>query len=261
MKTKLILLTALLFVSGAVAAGDTKSGKAAGNVIEDDINLPFVDDKEVQGSWRSVDFVAEPGQFDPKKRSWDDELYLKELVFLPGGKTLNGWLTWTKGVVMHRGDKTASKYLIKKMAGAEYMFFEWKSGDYTIRHQKPEYYVLKKQGGIKRDKIDLPFNDDPQVVGTWESVDFVESPEKFTPAEKAWAGDLYLKEMTFKEGGKGGNTWWSWTKGVVMHSGDRTASAYTIKDIGGTQYMFFEWKSGDYTFRGMKPHYYVLKKK
>ncbi len=24
------------------------------------------------------------------------------------------------------------------------MFFEWKSGDYTIRHRKPAYYVLKK---------------------------------------------------------------------------------------------------------------------
>ncbi|GAG92145.1 unnamed protein product, partial [marine sediment metagenome] len=25
-----------------------------------------------------------------------------------------------------------------------YMFFEWKSGDYTIRHMKPSYYVLSK---------------------------------------------------------------------------------------------------------------------
>jgi hypothetical protein len=30
------------------------------------------------------------------------------------------------------------------MEGSTYMFFEWKSGDYTIRHRKPSYYVLKK---------------------------------------------------------------------------------------------------------------------
>jgi len=61
-------------------------------------------------------------------------------------------------------------------------------------------------------------------------------------------------------GGKGGNPWWTWTKGVVMHSGDRTASRYAIKEINGARYMFFEWKSGDYTIRGNKPEYYVLKK-
>ena len=36
------------------------------------------------------------------------------------------------------------EYLIKEIAGSKYMFFEWKSGDYTIRHMKPKYYVLKK---------------------------------------------------------------------------------------------------------------------
>ncbi len=46
-----------------------------------------------------------------------------------------------------------------------------------------------------------------------------------------------------------------------MHSGSKTASKYIIKEIDGGKYMFFEWKSGDYTIRGMKPYYYVLKKK
>ncbi len=253
MRKKIALITVLLFAAGAAYA--------AGARTVDDINLPFTDDKDAQGSWQAVDFVAKPEAFDPKKRAFTDELYLKELVLLPDGKTVNGWLTWTKGVVLHHGDKTASKYLIKDISGTKYMFFEWKSGDYTIRHRAPEYYVLKKTAGIRRDNISLPFKDDPQVVGTWESVDFVQSPGKFTPGEKAWGGDLYLKDLTFLAGGKGGKPWWSWTKGVVMHSGDKTASAYTIKNIGGADYMFFEWKSGDYVFRGAKPYYYVLKKK
>lgn len=261
MKIKTTLLAVLMFAPCAGYTEDVKSKAAAQGPLEDEINLPFVDDKDVQGSWKSVDFVAEPGLFNPKKRAWGEDLFLKELIFLPNGKTVNGWLTWTRGVVMHRGDRTASKYTIKDIGGAKYMFFEWKSGDYTIRHRKPEYYVLKKIAGIRRDNIDLTFKDDPQVIGTWESVDFVESPEKFSAGQKAWAGDLYLKEMTFRDGGKGGNPWWTWTKGVVMHSGDRTASAYTIKELGGAQYLFFEWKSGDYVLRGAKPFYYVLKKK
>ena len=231
------------------------------DIIRDNINLPFVDDAEVHGTWQSVDFVESPKRFSPGEKSWPGDLFLKELVFLPGGKSPNGWLTWTKGVVLHRGDKTASRYEIVKTGGQKYMFFEWKSGDYTIRHRKPDYYVLKKTAEIRRDNIDLPFRDDPAIVGEWESVDFVESPAKFDPGVKAWDGDLYLKEMTFLPKGKGGKPWWTWTKGVVMHSGDRTASAYEIKKIKGRTYMFFEWKSGDYTLRGAKPFYYVLRKK
>jgi bla regulator protein BlaR1 len=47
---------------------------------------------------------------------------------------------------------------------------------------------------------------------------------------------------------------------VLHHGGDHTASKYTIKDIGGTDYMFFEWKSGDYILGHRAPQYYVLKK-
>ena len=254
MKTKILALAVLLCSAGGYFW-------AHGRRTADNISLPFVTDEAVLGSWKSVDFVQKPEAFDPEKKSFDGELYLKELVFLPEGRMINGWLTWTKGVVMHHGDKTASAYTIKDIAGAKYMFFEWKSGDYTIRHMKPEYYVLKKTAGIKRDNIDLAFKDDKQVTGTWESVDFVETPEKFNPASKAWTGDLYLKEMVFKAGGKGGLPSWTWTKGIVMHQGDHTASAYTIKEISGVKYMFFEWKSGDYVLRGAKPFYYVLKKR
>ncbi|MEA3346672.1 MAG: hypothetical protein U9Q21_01115 [Candidatus Auribacterota bacterium] len=53
--------------------------------------------------------------------------------------------TWTNGLVIYNHDfKTASKYTIKEIDGSAYMFYEWKSGDYSIRHQKPAYYVLKK---------------------------------------------------------------------------------------------------------------------
>ena len=78
------------------------------------------------------------------------------MKFLPGGvmawavrsdkEAVLPWMAWTKGVVMHRGgDKTASRYTIKKIDGAAYLFLEWKSGDYIIRHQKPSYYVLIKK--------------------------------------------------------------------------------------------------------------------
>jgi bla regulator protein BlaR1 len=70
------------------------------------------------------------------------DLFLKKLVFLPGGKMDSSLDTWTKGVVLNSRQKTASRYEIRSIGGKDYMFYEWKSGDYTVRHMKPQYYVL-----------------------------------------------------------------------------------------------------------------------
>jgi bla regulator protein blaR1 len=112
--------------------------------IVDNINLPFVNDPEIIGTWQSVDFVKEISDFNPENIKRQGDLYLKGMTFLKKGKTPQGWWGWTKGVIMHYGDKTAAKYEIKQIKGSKYLFLEWKSGDYTIRHMKPQFYVLRK---------------------------------------------------------------------------------------------------------------------
>ena len=118
--------------------------------IVDKIDLPFVDDPEVIGNWQSIDFVTNIQDFEAGKKKWKGELFLKKLVFKEKGELLvdddspRPWFAWTKGIVTHKGDKTASKYIVKEISGSKYMFYEWKSGDYIIRHMTPEYYVLKK---------------------------------------------------------------------------------------------------------------------
>jgi hypothetical protein len=111
----------------------------------DDFQLPFVEDPQVLGDWESVDFVAVPGDFDPERPRWRGKLYLEGLTFLEGGKTPKSWLTWTKGFLIHSGDKTSSRYEIREVKGGRYLFLEWKSGDVIIAGMKPHYYVLKKK--------------------------------------------------------------------------------------------------------------------
>ena len=123
--------------------------------IVDKIDYPFVKDSQVIGTWKSVDFVKEIGQFKVNEKQWKGrggKLFLRDLVFEENGrvtckndKVPNGYSrTWTKGLVLDAREKTASKYHIKEIESSEYMFYEWKSGDYTFRHRKPSYYVLKK---------------------------------------------------------------------------------------------------------------------
>lgn len=112
-----------------------------------------------------------------------------------------------------------------------------------------------------RDNIDLPFIDDPEAVGEWISVDFVEAIDRFNPDKRAMKGELFLKQFTFLPDGKTARPWWTWTKGILIHHGDQTASHYEIRQIKGRFYLFLEWRSGDFTISGRKPPYYVLLKK
>lgn len=235
---------------------------------EDRIDLPFVADPAVVGTWLSVAFVADPADFSPEKaRQSQEKLFLKDLDFYSDGKTNWAW-TWTQNYLLHAGDKTASRYEIFQAAGSTYLSLEWKSGDYTLFHQPPMYYILRKVSDTPRprpqpiaDNIDLPFVDDLSVSNTrWTSVDFVNSPGDFVPGKKRFGKKLFLKELVFNPGGKMDRDFISWTNGVVMHHGDKTASHYEIRQIDGSTYMFFEWKNGDYTLRGQQPRYYVLKK-
>lgn len=128
--------------------------------------------------------------------------------------------------------------------------------------QEVKINTTEVNGRLVDDFSNLSFVNDPAVLGIWESVDFVTSPEDFKPGAQLFRGGLYLEKLVFKADGKTDMPWFGWTKGVVMHlGGDHTASRYTIKEINGAQYMFFEWKSGDYIIRHQQPKYYVLKKK
>jgi len=157
MKSKLLAFALLIGFGAFCAAEEVKirTTEVDGRLV-DDINLPFVNDPAVLGEWVSVDFVRTPDLFVPGERNSAVDLYLTGMKFLPKGvmawaiqgdaEKVLPWMAWTKGVVMHRGgDKSAGRYIIKEINGAKYMFFEWKSGDYIIRHQKPQYYVLKKR--------------------------------------------------------------------------------------------------------------------
>ena len=101
-----------------------------------------------------------------------------------------------------------------------------------------------------KDNIDLPFVNDPQVIGESESVDFVANPSDFNPDKPNWKGGLYLKGLTFLEDGKTSKPWWTWTKGALIHHGDKTASHYEIREIKGQTYRSSNGKAGTSWFWG-----------
>jgi hypothetical protein len=112
----------------------------------------FEPDDRLLGRWITIDFVKTIDEFDPAKRNWQGELFLKELTFEDDGRL--GWRNeemsgrkdhhWTKGKIGLNSQR-ASLYDLREIDGKTFLFFEWISGDVTIRGQKPAYYVLKKK--------------------------------------------------------------------------------------------------------------------
>ncbi|UCF43213.1 MAG: M56 family metallopeptidase [Planctomycetota bacterium] len=347
--------------------------------IVDKVDYPFVNDPELIGCWESVDYVGYIEDFNPNKRSYKGNLFRKELFIFENGRA-KPFFTWTKGLILDRGDRTASEYIIDEINGTTYMFLEDKDDDYTIRHMKPALYVLKKVPyrpyveSRTYDKVDYPFVDDPEVIGTWDAIDFVETPEEFDPGHRRWTGgEMFLSQLVIEPNGQMSqilgkqvtearraeskrvresflaelgvdlngemseilnksisdfNVVWAklfgqsfpieldvdpstkmtdilkkgsplfeqvleqgvsesfleevsdpntkisdivnkqrpwptrvWTKGLIIEPAAKKASRYQIREIQGATYMFYEWKSGDYVLRQMKPKYYVLKKR
>jgi serine/threonine protein kinase/tetratricopeptide (TPR) repeat protein len=113
----------------------------------DNVNRPFVDDPQAIGQWTSVDFVGAPEDFKPGSRfSQVDLPVFQKFTVLPGGRTSYRWLTWTRGVIINQGERTAAGYEIRNIGGTNFMFVEWKNGDYILFHSKPGLYVLCRNG-------------------------------------------------------------------------------------------------------------------
>lgn len=223
----------------------------------------FENDSQLVGQWVSVDFVQHPDAFDPQHRQWPGNLYLKAMAFYDNGTTAGPW-QWTKGDIYHPGDKSHAKYLFSQINGEIYLFFEWINGDVLLRGAKPHYYVLKRGDATELLRKQFqrklpPFENDAQLVGKWITLDFIQHPDTFVPGQKQWHGELFLKEMSFHDNGKTDGPW-EWTKGDIYHPGDDSHAKYLIRQIGGDDYLFFAWMSGDVLIHGQSPSYYVLKR-
>jgi bla regulator protein BlaR1 len=120
------------------------------------------------------------------------------------------------------------------------------------------------------DGVDCTFVDDQDAIGKWETVDFVKDIDDFVPNVISWPEDLYLLSIKLLPNGQMPKIdadssdeivpCSTWTKGYIINHYEKTAGKYTIKEIDGTSYMFWEWKNGDYVRSGTKPYYYVLNK-
>ena len=101
----------------------------------------------------TVGFTQRPEDFDPSdKKKYD--LFVRGIEFQPEGRAVYRFnrenapfysLEWTKGMLLDKRQLTNSAYDLKKAGGREYLFVQWKTGDYIFGGRKPFYYVFERQ--------------------------------------------------------------------------------------------------------------------
>lgn len=246
--------------------------------------LAFENDTQVIGKWKFVDKISSAEQFCPKKPKCSDSnsIWLKELYFLPDGQGY--WVVdgWTKGCITisfgYPKYTCHNSYSIHQQSNRTFLFIEMKDDFYSIsRGGKPEVYVFEKVSGqvytkeeIRiHDDTDMPFVSDAAVLGTWTAKDFVEHPDCFLTDKQNFPQDgLFFESIRFEDNGSA-SVWYKgkpavslhWTNGYLLDQKNEIAEAYTIRRIDKADYLFIEWKSGDYLFGGKIPQWYVFGRK
>ena len=248
------------------------------NHRDDDVNIPFVNDPDAIGRWKFLDSVPSEEQFSYGNKKSDQGAWLDNLYFLPGGEWFWVITGWTKGYLFTAHESNPKytyrlKYTIREVDEKKLMFVEMKHYGTESRGGMPEILVYEKVDDREytkkdiriRDNTDYPFITDDNVIGKWTVRDIVRKAEDFDAAKQSYSKEnLFFLSVEFLADGKCIHTTkqqescLKWTKGLILNKASETTPAYEIKTIDGKDYLFVEWKSGDYQFGGRKPAWYIF---
>lgn len=228
----------------------------------------FINDEAAIGKWKNIGCINDAKNPSLEKISGKSGEF-EELYFLPNGESYWIFEGWTKGVLLihYGGDEPVLtyRYDIQSIDGKFYLFL--RLDDRTEVFVKADGKRYEKAALGRHDNIDMPFQYDDKAIGKWVSVGFggKELLENFSPERKR--GGLYLKSIEFFNDGKiiqkymDDDVWYDkWTKGFVLNQHRTTAAAYSIRNINGSDYLFMEWKMGNYIYGGFEPDYYVFER-
>ena len=247
------------------------------------LDLPFVDDPEVVGKWQLCGGLSDESDIHSLTAACINDNVRSELIFLPGGAFWWSYF-WTKGILYRTitayNFAAPNYYSIISHDSEKYMILRYMTNECIDNAQDPKILLYRQtdskaytENQVRNiDDTDLPFVDDDTVTGEWSVCDFVETIDGFDPESQNFGdGSLYTRHYSFlprgvcikTEKGTSGdlNHLLRYTKGYVLDQKNMTAEEYLIKSVKGREYLFVQHKSGDYTYGGLTPCWYVFKRK
>ncbi len=256
-----------------------KTDSISARFTRDIFRIPFENDPEVIGKWRLCGQIKDTENPDFSDFSEAPATIRKEIIFLPGGAFY--WMFfWTKGTLYRISGKynfaIPNSYRITEYRDTKYMILQYMSDD-CIENGKDVIVLLYSQADKRAytkeqirltDRTDIPFIEDPEVIGDWTVCDFVSEIADFKAGAvytencgASLSGVSFLPRGIFLRKHKNGTTQFlRYTKGVVLNHNMKTAEKYLIKKMCENEYLFIQHKSGDYSYGWKKPHWFVFKR-
>lgn len=259
----------------SVIDGLCATNSISARFTRDFFQIPFENDPEVIGKWQLCGQIENEENPDPTSCIEPSVISHKEIVFMPGG-TFYWMFFWTKGTLYEIPNKfkiaIPNSYRIFSFQNVKYLILQYMN-EQSIFNGKAACPLLYRQidncayseNQIRvTDSTDLPFIEDPEVLGSWTVCDFVPNTSDFKPhtryTEKCGS---YITRVSFLPRGvflKGAAMVLRYTKGYVLNDKAMTAEKYFLKTIYNIEYLFIQHKSGDYIYGGRKPYWYVFKR-
>ncbi len=225
----------------------------------------FINDEKAIGKWE-LQGIAETMTKAKSKEYMEDDYQIKELYLLPKGE--NYWIiSWTKGIIYLNG--VANNYEIDNNFMYVTINDSIDSNNSKVAvYQNINHNYYNVEDIKHKDDTNFTYVKDDSLVGFWHSVDFVHNPLGFNPNTKETT-NLSLEKLNFRSNGEvqigyKDNNYMRFSKYTKDYIADLilpdTLSHYFYKTINNHQYLFIEWKSGDYVYGGFISGYYVLEK-
>lgn len=224
----------------------------------------FYNDPRVIGKWKLVG-VSNSKEDYYEGNLLDDSFSIKELYLMEKGKKY--WvISWTLNYIIINGRKNPYEIENDLMFVKVYGVFDDSEYKYAI-YKKEDDKKYSIQDFMIKDDIKLEYKEDNDLVGNWKAIDFVYKKDMFNKEKKAsnyLAVDKLSVHNDFEvlisyNGGKLKKV--KYTKGYITNLVlDDTLCKYEIRKIDDKNYLFVEWKSGDYVYAGQINGYYVFEK-
>lgn len=228
----------------------------------------FINDERLVGKWELLGTAVEKKDALTGKVEPDKYFNLKKLVFLPNGEKYWVFTFWTKGHIFFKDCPLNYEFADDKLI-IEFKF-DGEVEFYAV-YKNIDHKAYKKEEVMIKDDISMPFENDENLIGVWRVCGFVQEIRDFKGEIKGDEQEEfgYYKDVAIMDNGNllftladGGvlkdNI--RWTKDYIILEVQEVAQKYIIKEINGDKYLFMEHKSGDYSYGGMKPCYYVFKR-
>lgn len=236
------------------------------NKILTDLGIEFVNDEQVIGKWQNIGWLT--GTTDcslENLREKDGDF--EEVYFLTNGDGYWVFEGWTKGkIFFHSGGYNPVEeysYDVADIAGKKHLLIRYEDRTSVYIKVSDTHYNIDTVG--RRDNIDLSFVMDKKILGRWYGVDFVSDISDFCAKDSY--DKMLLEYIDFHTDGTAVQKYmdeeWHdrWTKGFLLSQHRHTAAKYEIHLSGDKEYLFVEWKMGNYIYGGMKPDFYVFARK